>query len=114
MNQIDKLANFIMAEIEGEPSENEGAVDTAIRIIKQLQARIATLEAELEWVPVTERLPEEPTGGTEKPILVSTECCLNVMWLFPNTNWKESMKEMGYTHWRPVFWRPSQFTKGDK
>ncbi len=29
--QIDKLANFIMAEIPGEPSASEGAVDTAIR-----------------------------------------------------------------------------------
>lgn len=34
MQQIDKLANFIMAEVEGEPSLNEGAVDTAIRLIR--------------------------------------------------------------------------------
>jgi hypothetical protein len=33
--QIDKLANFIMAKVPGEPSENEGAVDTAIRIMSQ-------------------------------------------------------------------------------
>lgn len=32
--QIEKLANFIMAEIDGEPSEDEGAVDCAIRIMK--------------------------------------------------------------------------------
>ena len=31
--QIDRLANFIMAEVPGEPSESEGAVDCAIRII---------------------------------------------------------------------------------
>ncbi len=37
MKQIDKLANFIMAEVEGEPSISEGAGDTAIRIIKKLQ-----------------------------------------------------------------------------
>jgi len=30
-SQIDRLANFIMAEIPGEPSQSEGAVDTAIR-----------------------------------------------------------------------------------
>ena len=40
--QIDKLANFIMSEIEGEPSQDEGAVDTAIRIIKKLQADLAS------------------------------------------------------------------------
>ena len=31
--QIDRLAEFIMAEVPGEPSESEGAVDCAIRII---------------------------------------------------------------------------------
>ena len=36
-SQIDKLANFIMSEVEGEPSQNQGAVDTAIRIIKSYQ-----------------------------------------------------------------------------
>ena len=33
--QIDKLAVFILTEVEGEPSENEGAVDTAIRLIRE-------------------------------------------------------------------------------
>ncbi len=32
--QIDRLANFIMAEVPGEPSQSQGAVDTAIRIIR--------------------------------------------------------------------------------
>lgn len=41
--QIDKLANFIMAEVPGEPSLSEGAVDTAIRIIKSLQEEIVQL-----------------------------------------------------------------------
>src|SRR5699024_1091009 len=36
-SQIDKLAYFIMSEVEGEPSQNQGAVDTAIRIIKSYQ-----------------------------------------------------------------------------
>ena len=36
-SQIDKLANFIMSEVEGEPSQNQGAVDTAMRIIKSHQ-----------------------------------------------------------------------------
>ena len=42
-SQIDKLAAFIMANVEGEPSQSEGAGDTAIRIIKQLQAKNAEL-----------------------------------------------------------------------
>lgn len=33
--QVDRLANFIMAEIDGEPSRNEGAVDTAIRLLRR-------------------------------------------------------------------------------
>ncbi len=32
--QVDRLANFILNEVPGEPSENEGAVDTAIRLIR--------------------------------------------------------------------------------
>ena len=35
--QIDKLAKFIMSEVEGEPSQSQGAVDAAIRIIKSYQ-----------------------------------------------------------------------------
>jgi hypothetical protein len=35
--QIDRLGNFILAEVAGEPSANEGAVDTAIRVIRKLQ-----------------------------------------------------------------------------
>ena len=31
--QIDRLASYIMAEVEGEPSQSQSAVDTAIRII---------------------------------------------------------------------------------
>lgn len=33
--QIDNLAKFIMDEIPGEPSQNQGAVDTAIRLLKK-------------------------------------------------------------------------------
>lgn len=41
--QIDKLAHFIVDEVPGEPSESEGAVDTAIRLIrhrKRLQQKL--------------------------------------------------------------------------
>lgn len=33
--QIERLATFILQNIEGEPSKNEGAVDTAIRIMSK-------------------------------------------------------------------------------
>jgi len=32
-HQIDKLATFIMEEIEGEPMQSQGAIDTAIRLL---------------------------------------------------------------------------------
>ena len=32
---IDKLATFIMDNVEGEPSQDEGAIDCAIRIMKK-------------------------------------------------------------------------------
>lgn len=38
--QIDRLAAFIMNEVPGEPSQSEGAVDTAIRWMRE---RLATL-----------------------------------------------------------------------
>lgn len=33
--QIDDLANFIMHEVEGEPSQSEGAVECAIRLLRK-------------------------------------------------------------------------------
>ena len=41
--QIEELANFIMAEVDGEPSKNEGAVECAIRIIAEQAAKIERL-----------------------------------------------------------------------
>ena len=43
--QIDRLAMFILEEVEGEPSQSEGAVDTAIRIIRDLTAELASMRA---------------------------------------------------------------------
>lgn len=34
-SQIDSLATFIIRDIPGEPSRNEGAVETAIRLLKK-------------------------------------------------------------------------------
>lgn len=38
--QIDELASFIMREIPGEPSQSQGAVDTAIRLLCHGQQQI--------------------------------------------------------------------------
>ena len=43
--QIDLLADYIMAEIPGEPSQSEGAGDTAIRVITTLRAQLADAKA---------------------------------------------------------------------
>lgn len=48
--QIDKLANFIMSEVEGEPSQSQSAVDTAIRIIKSYEPQKVVVPKWLdEW-----------------------------------------------------------------
>ena len=49
-SQIDRLASYIMAEIDGEPSESEGAVDTAIRIMRKQAAAIAAVPETVERV----------------------------------------------------------------
>lgn len=36
--QIDRLATFIMAHVPGEPSQSQGAIDTAIRLLTQREA----------------------------------------------------------------------------
>ncbi len=47
-SQIDTLANFIRREVPGEPSQSEGAVDCAMRIIRTQQATIADLQGQVE------------------------------------------------------------------
>ena len=44
--QIDTLAKFIQNDVEGEPSQSQGAVDTAIRIITELLERVRELESQ--------------------------------------------------------------------
>jgi len=33
--QVDRLADYILSEVPGEPSQDQGAVDTAIRLISK-------------------------------------------------------------------------------
>ncbi len=39
-SQIDLLADYIMAEIPGEPSADEGAGETAVRLLKDYRRRL--------------------------------------------------------------------------
>ncbi len=43
-SQIDRLADFIMREVPGEPSENEGAIDTAIRVMRRVKTLTMALD----------------------------------------------------------------------
>jgi hypothetical protein len=60
--QITNLATFIASEIPGEPSQSEGAIDTAIRIMREQRTAIQTAARRLaKWVK------DAPAGyGTEE------------------------------------------------
>lgn len=45
-SQVERLANFIMQNIPGEPSQSQGAVDTAIRLLTALQSEKEAAERE--------------------------------------------------------------------
>ena len=48
--QVDKLAKFILEEVENEPSRNEGAIDTAIRIIRQQNEKSEQIWTHIEQI----------------------------------------------------------------
>ncbi len=52
--QIARLGNFILNEVPGEPSENEGAVDTAIRLLR------VYVEVGMPLPPPLNAEPEQP------------------------------------------------------
>lgn len=58
-SQVDRLARFIMGEIPGEPSQSQGAVDTAIRLLRDYQRVLAENEDlkahEARWTETVER-----------------------------------------------------------
>jgi hypothetical protein len=59
-SQIDRLANFIMREIDGEPSRSEGAVDCAIRLLRDRQTEITKARIEeLEFINWHESEPSD-------------------------------------------------------
>lgn len=62
-SQIDRLANFIMAEVPGEPSQSEGAVDTAIRWMRSALAS-SSAEPSGEAEPVAWKISGKVSGQT--------------------------------------------------
>ena len=54
-SQIDRLADFIMRDVPGEPAENEGAIDTAIRIMRRGNIERAALDVATMFVPAENR-----------------------------------------------------------
>ena len=48
--QVDRLAKFILAEVPGEPKESEGAVDTAIRVIKDRDSEATALRNTIDFM----------------------------------------------------------------
>jgi len=61
--QIDELASFIMAEVPGEPSRSEGAVATAIRIMRKQKAEIESLRGAFR---ASEKVVDELRANVEK------------------------------------------------
>lgn len=64
--QIGRLAQFILSEVPGEPSENEGAVDTAIRLIRRGLPPL-NAEAEQPTEAIVGPAPAEASGVVESP-----------------------------------------------
>lgn len=59
--QIGQLAEFILAEIPGEPAESQGAVETAIRLLRAAYVgRVARVRLDLAQVTLTERPVPRP------------------------------------------------------
>jgi hypothetical protein len=44
-SQIDRLAAFILEKVPGEPSQSQGAVDTAIRVMENFEKQTRPSEA---------------------------------------------------------------------
>jgi len=79
--QIEKLANFITAEVDGKPSESEGAGDCAIRIIRELKERTESAEHNFAVQLDATREAEAATSPTGKDHLIVTFSTEEVEWV---------------------------------
>lgn len=67
-DQIKRLADFIMENVPGEPSESEGAVDTAIRLLARYTSQPEPLRALGDLAPEeSERFAAAIRKATENP-----------------------------------------------
>lgn len=62
--QVDRLARWIVDNVTGEPSQSEGAIDTAIRVITKLQSERDQARDDAE----TERASRETLYNTAKKL----------------------------------------------
>ena len=97
-SQIDKLANFIMSEVEGEPSQSQSTVDTAIRIIKSYQDKEMLSQ---EWIDEHKRGYDEYPSGAPVLLVDDVEDLLvskNELPVIPKfvAEWMEKYIEYGY------------------
>ncbi len=76
-SQLDRLAAFIIEGVPGEPSENEGAVDTAIRLLRELVEVPA--EGERFWLCKIGPAPREVPGGGDSPLRTAVEGAFRYM-----------------------------------
>jgi hypothetical protein len=63
--QVARLADFIMDEIPGEPSQSEGAVDTAIRLLRAARGASPAGE-DTSWDCGMDNFPVAAPGGTAR------------------------------------------------
>ena len=64
--QINRLAAFIIKHVPGEPSRNESAVDTAIRLLKQHVP--VPIDGERYWACKIGPAPAEVPDGGDSPL----------------------------------------------
>lgn len=95
--QIDRLASFIIGEVLGEPSQNEGAIDTAIRIIREQQATprpSEVLNLFMGWL-TTRKEDSGPFSGSRtcsgQAVELIAEYCADQGWKEPRENWGKNV-----------------------
>lgn len=128
--QIQRLGHFIMDEIPGEPSQSEGAVDTAIRLLKKTLITesdsnlIAHAKRELEMIG------EEPafiegylkmiqifadmghSGGSASIFIPTLNALLQYKNLKPLTNDPKEWNDVGNVTWQNSR-NPEAFSEDD-
>lgn len=70
--QIKRLADFIMENIPGEPSRSEGAVDTAIRLLRAVRSEVlARTRAHVFMSQAMTRYADNPTSDNRGELLAA-------------------------------------------